>query len=356
MDATLAAPAAVGELAGALLRGGAACWATTDADDHADLRPSYCTDPTPDADDALARLTDLLAAAPSFAPAWTAMDPASRALMVRVLLFRALGRDRVGAPLPADRYREAKRRARELRVASGVSETDFWGWELDRFDLRPIGIDLEVETHAICVETFFLLGQYRLRRDDCVVQVEPGDVVIDGGACWGDTSLAFADLAGPDGRVLAMEFDARNLEVCRRNARRNPRVAGRIEWVERALWDATGERIAYEPAGYGTRLVRGWGDSAVACTTTIDDLVAERGLERVDFIKLDIEGAELHALRGAQRTLREHRPKLAIAAYHLGDDLATLPAFIAGLDVGYELHLGHYTTHQGETVLYATAP
>jgi FkbM family methyltransferase len=353
MDATLASPSAVGVLAQALLRGAADCWDTTTADDHADLRPSYCTDPTPDPAEALRRLTDLLAAAPSFAPAHAAMDERSQALLAHVLLFRALGRDRVGAPLPSADYRAAQRRTRELRVAAGVSETDFWGWELDRFDLRPIGIDLEVETHAICVETFFLLGQYRLRTDAATVQVEPGDVVIDGGACWGDTSLFFADLAGPDGRVLAMEFDAHNLEVCRRNAQRNPRVADRVEWVERALWDASGERIAYEPAGYGTRLVRGWGDSAEAVTTTIDDLVAERGLRRVDFIKLDIEGAELHALRGAEQTLREHRPKLAIAAYHLGDDLATLPGFILDLDVGYELHLGHYTTHQGETVLYA---
>jgi FkbM family methyltransferase len=358
MDVSPPAPSvascpAVGDLAGALLHGAATCWENTAADDHADLRPSYCTDPTPDPQDALGRLTQLLADVPAFAPTYGAMDPQSRALMAHVLLFRALGRDRVAAPLAASQYREAQRRARELRVARGVSETDFWGWELDRFDLRPAGIDLDVETHAICVETFFLLGQYRLCRDDHTVQVEPGDVVIDAGACWGDTSLFFADLAGPDGRVLAMEFDAHNLEVCHRNAGRNPRVAERIDWVERALWDEPGQRIAYEPAGYGTRLVRGWGDSAAAITTTIDDLVAERDLDRVDFIKMDIEGAELQALRGAERTLREHRPKLAIAAYHLADDLATLPGFLLDLDVGYQLHLGHYTTHQGETVLYA---
>jgi FkbM family methyltransferase len=330
------------ELTDALLRGAADCWRVDSADDHADLRPSYCTDPTPDAAEATRRLSELLEAAPSFAPAYAAMDRTSRELMARVLLFRALGRDRVPAPLDPAVYRRVQRRAAELRVATDVSGTDFWGWTLDRFDLRPLGIDLDVESHAICIETFFLVGQYRLRRGPVAVEVEPGDVVID----------------GAEGRVVALEFDERNLEVCRRNLERNPRVADRIDFVERALWDVSGQTLAYEPAGYGTRVVRAWGDSAEVATTTLDDLVAERGLDRVDFIKLDIEGAELQALRGAQETLRRHRPKLALAAYHLSDDLATLPGFLLDLDVGYRLHVDHCTTHQGETVLYAepTAP
>jgi hypothetical protein len=88
-------------------------------------------------------------------------------------------------------------------------------------------------------------------------------------------------------------------------------------------------------------------------TVTLDDLVGERGLERVDFIKLDIEGAEVNALEGAANTLRRHRPRLAIAAYHRNDDLTRIPVTLRQMGPNYRFHLAHYTTHHGETVLYA---
>jgi hypothetical protein len=68
---------------------------------------------------------------------------------------------------------------------------------------------------------------------------------------------------------------------------------------------------------------------------------------------MDIEGAELKALRGAEAVLRRFRPRLAIAAYHRSDDLAALPDYLDDLDVGYRFGLGHSTMHREETVLFA---
>jgi FkbM family methyltransferase len=62
--------------------------------------------------------------------------------------------------------------------------------------------------------------------------------------------------------------------------------------------------------------------------TTIDDVVAELKPARIDFIKMDIEGAETNALRGAQNVLRRWRPRLAISAYHLKDDPANIARII----------------------------
>ena len=63
-------------------------------------------------------------------------------------------------------------------------------------------------------------------------------------------------------------------------------------------------------------------------TTSIDDFVRRNGIARIDFIKMDIEGAELVALQGAAATIRTFKPKLAIAVYHRPTDITAIPAWI----------------------------
>ena len=90
-------------------------------------------------------------------------------------------------------------------------------------------------------------------------------------------------------------------------------------------------------------------------TETIDHLVQTGRIERVDFIKMDIEGSELAALRGAEASLRRFKPRLAISLYHKITDLFEIPRYLDGLGLGYRFYLDHYTIHLGESVLYAHA-
>ncbi|MBK8611207.1 MAG: FkbM family methyltransferase [Chitinophagaceae bacterium] len=76
-------------------------------------------------------------------------------------------------------------------------------------------------------------------------------------------------------------------------------------------------------------------------------------MDKVDFIKMDIEGAELNAIMGAKGTLVKYRPKLAIAIYHSLSDFYTIAEFIKSLDLGYKFYLQHTTIHAEETVLFA---
>jgi hypothetical protein len=69
--------------------------------------------------------------------------------------------------------------------------------------------------------------------------------------------------------------------------------------------------------------------------TTVDALVRQFGLDRVDLIKMDIEGAEVRALRGATETIRRFRPRLAIATYHTPSDLAGVPAAVREIRSDY---------------------
>ena len=186
------------------------------------------------------------------------------------------------------------------------------------------------------------LGQYRYDG----VEARGGDVVLDGGAASGDTALWFADQVGPDGRVLAFEFAPGNLRALRDNLALNPRLAPRIEVREQALWDRGGERLAFTDAGV-VSAVGGGGGGEVA-TVAIDDLA----LERLDVLKLDVEGAEPRVLAGATETLKRLRPALAIAAYHDPWHLLDLPAFVDGLGAGYRIYLGHAAPGEAETVLF----
>jgi Methyltransferase FkbM domain len=70
-------------------------------------------------------------------------------------------------------------------------------------------------------------------------------------------------------------------------------------------------------------------------TVALDDYVSKLQLDRVDFIKMDIEGAELKALQGARHTIAHFQPKLAICLYHQWNDAFTIPQAILDTGVDY---------------------
>ena len=80
--------------------------------------------------------------------------------------------------------------------------------------------------------------------------------------------------------------------------------------------------------------------------------------EKITFIKMDVEGAEMDALMGTKRTIQRHRPKLAISLYHKISDIWEIPALIHHYVPTYKLYIRHHalwTTPacMSEVVLYA---
>ena len=75
--------------------------------------------------------------------------------------------------------------------------------------------------------------------------------------------------------------------------------------------------------------------------------------EPVTFIKMDIEGAELRALHGAQLHIKEFKPKLAISVYHKMADLYEIPQFLHSIHPDYKFYLRHHGNDDTDTVLYA---
>ena len=79
-------------------------------------------------------------------------------------------------------------------------------------------------------------------------------------------------------------------------------------------------------------------NSVTASATTIDAIAEELGLDRVNFIKMDIEGSERYALQGAETVLARYAPRLAIASYHLPDDHEALPRVILDAQPAYRTY------------------
>jgi FkbM family methyltransferase len=281
-------------------------------------------------------------------------DAESKKLLVDVMAYRILGHRKVKLHLNTPEY-WAKLEALESRAdTSAPIDLGFLGWKLDSYDLSEEGYPIRLYARAPGVFTQMILQQYRCKTPDHVIEVGAGDTVIDAGGCYGDTALYFAYKSG-GGRVFSFEFMPDNIKVFRRNLELNPELAKHIEIVPNPLWSASGQKLYVEgigPAAHITPIPRA-ADAQQVETLKIDDFATSRQLARVDFIKMDIEGAELEALKGAEDTIRRHRPRLAISVYHKLPDFWEIPQWIERLGLGYRFYLRHFTIHSEETVLFA---
>ena len=182
-------------------------------------------------------------------------------------------------------------------------------------------------------ESFYDEGPYELGN----VLLEKEDVVMDCGANMGLFS-AFASMKGC--KVFAFE----PMEYIRHTyLEKTAKMQQNIEVCPFALSDQVGEaEFQLDTDNIGaSRQSEGESSCAVKMqkvkVITLDQFVRERNLERLDFIKADIEGAERHMLLGAKETIRKFSPKLAICTYHLPDDPKVLREIILSIQPRYKI-------------------
>lgn len=282
-------------------------------------------------------------------------DEESRHLLVAVMAYRILGHRRVKLPLNTSVYWQKLDALEREADTSDPINLGFLGWKLDRYNLAGEGYPIHVYARAPSVFAQLILQQYRCIAIDNVIEVGAGETVIDAGGCYGDTALYFAYKAGEAGRVFSFEFMPDNIKVFQRNLVLNSNLSERIKIVPNPLWSVSGEKLFVEGYGPAAHITPDPKDPAATQveTLSIDDLMEREQLTSVGFIKMDIEGAELEALKGAETTIRRDRPKLAISVYHHLDDFWVIPQWIDSLGLNYRFYLRHFTVHAEETVLFA---
>ncbi len=279
------------------------------------------------------RLLVLLIAAAAFVAFY-----APARLTFWVLAGRGQGCPRENAVRALDGVRDQIAKKDEFLAASKLVETDDKGFKLYQTPDGPYWIP----TGSEYVLPFNLAEQARDIYGWNGRGVKQGDVVLDCGANVGVYTRA--SLKAGAKLVVAIEPAPENIECLRRNFADEIK-GGRVIVYPKGVWDQDDFlELHVDPHNSAADSFvihrEGAKDTEKLPLTTIDKLVAELNLERVDYIKMDIEGAETRALNGGRATIAKHRPRMALSTYHQQDHPKTVPAAVLAAWQGYKTDCG----------------
>lgn len=176
------------------------------------------------------------------------------------------------------------------------------------------------------------------------------EIFIDVGCCDLNSSLEMRRRCGCLKKVYAFEPDPDNYAVCLEKKQRHS--FEEVQLLPVGAWSKQAE-LQFNARNDGGSCVCGEGNMSVS-VVSIDDVVDPA--DKITMIKMDIEGSELEALKGARKTIQRDKPKLAICIYHKPADMVEIPLYIKELVSDYKLYIRHHSNIDRETVLYAVMP
>ena len=203
------------------------------------------------------------------------------------------------------------------------------------------------------------MNSYYFEND--IVRLNDQEVLVDGGAFTGDSAVAFMNVCSAGGleykHIYCFEPDPVNFSKLERNVSkcRDTTCLRLGLWKKKSMVQFQNSS-SVKPTD--CRIVRATGDIENALVTKGNMEIAtisideEFSNEEISYIKMDVEGAEIEALRGAEETLNRCKPKLAISAYHKREDIYELPLIIHQIYPKYRLYLRHLSLDPFDTVLF----
>lgn len=175
------------------------------------------------------------------------------------------------------------------------------------------------------------------------------EILVDGG-CYDclDIKKFINWCHGKYDKVYAFEPDNINYLKCQKIIEKQN--LSKVDLLCKGLWNCE-EELHFTMSGHaGSKIDKNGNSKYIIYGTTIDSVV---GNDDISMIKMDLEGAELKALQGAELTIKRCHPRLAISVYHNPEDIIELADYILSINSDYKLYFRHYRMLQNETVLYA---
>ena len=194
-----------------------------------------------------------------------------------------------------------------------------------------------------------LVNKYQYKN---IITLKKGEVIIDAGAYVGKDSKIFAWINGFKNVVYALEPQEKPFMVLLNNIKRH-NYDELIIPLKLGVWSSNTKKR-----------LRGKGSSAsVICTPNygkdhcqeIDCIAIDDYFKDINigFIKMDVEGAELEALKGSKKIISNLKPKLAISVYHKARDLIDIPLYLKSIRPDYKLYIQQIHPGIKETILFA---
>lgn len=185
---------------------------------------------------------------------------------------------------------------------------------------------------------------------DGILELEENEVFIDGGGYVGDTIEKLYSYAEKRKirikKIITFEPEKSNFMYIQKMKKKYPEIVlikKGLSWKEGNLF--------FDEKGVCAKIVDKIQDATTKIPVINIDAVNE--CRDATYIKMDIEGAEINALKGAENTILKNHPKLAICIYHKDTDMIQIIEYIHQLVPEYKIYVRHHSRCQNETVCYA---
>lgn len=188
--------------------------------------------------------------------------------------------------------------------------------------------------------------------NDVIKNVSGG--IVDCGAYDGDTLRRFLRQVGDcEYKYHALEADSENCMKIRtfienNKLEKNVFIYNIAAWNKKAMIDMANGTDSFEKTS-GYVLESSNNGIGMVEANKIDSIINKN----INLITMDIEGAEIEALQGAEKTIRKYAPKLAISIYHKTEHLIQIPLLLHQINPGYKLYVRHHRWNIADTICYA---
>lgn len=184
---------------------------------------------------------------------------------------------------------------------------------------------------------------------DDIMKLTGNEVFIDCGGYDGQTTIDFIrKCKGKYRKIVIFEPDVNCLPMIRKKVLNNKRV----KVIPKGVWD-TETALSFVASGDSASHVVEAGGGQQMDVISVVSIDGCDECSEATFIKMDLEGAEQKALKGAEETIKRNKPKLAICIYHSDEDMIEIIDYLHNLVPEYKLYVRHHSTAAIETVVYA---